>query len=72
MIATYAGSSYVNDANGVAQDGYLVTVTLTKSEADDLLSRYDPSSGTSPSVGDARHLARVILNAIIGIPPEAE
>lgn len=67
MIATYASSSYVNDSNGVPQDGYLITVTLTETEAADLLSRYDPSSGTSPGVADARPLARVILNAVLGV-----
>jgi hypothetical protein len=59
----------IQTLNAVEDDGsevivYFVPLILTKAEADDLVSRYDPNSGTSPSVADARPLARVILNAV--------
>ena len=70
MIATFGQRSYVETSTGEYTDGYMITVTLTEAEADDLLSRYDPASGTSPGVADARPIARVILNEIIEIKSE--
>jgi hypothetical protein len=59
----------IQAVNSIEDDGteiisYFVPLTLSKAEADDLISRYDPNSGTSPSVSDSRPLARVILNAV--------
>jgi len=54
----------VFDADGVYHEGWEQVITLTGDEANDLLSRYDPASGTSPGVTDARTVARPILNAI--------
>jgi len=48
-------------------DGYLITVSMTEAEANDLLSRYEPGVGTSPGVADARPVARVILNEVIEV-----
>lgn len=56
----------VFDADGAYSEGYEVHLSLTEAEVVDLLSRYTPDSGTSPGVSDARPLARVILEALIG------
>ena len=56
----------VFDENGVYFDGWQLVITLTDVEAADLLSRYDPASGTSPGVTDARTMARPILDAVRG------
>jgi hypothetical protein len=70
MKAEFGQKAVVQDSSGNFVDGYLVTVVMTEVEANDLLSRYDPSSGTSPGVADARPVARVILNEIIVINSE--
>jgi hypothetical protein len=67
MKAEFGQRAAVQDASGNFVDGYLITVVMTEVEANDLLSRYDPASGTSPGVADARPVARVILNEIIEI-----
>jgi len=56
----------VFDKSGVYFDGWQLVITLTDVEAADLLSRYDPASGTSPGVTDARKMARPILDAVRG------
>lgn len=45
--------------------GWTVTLTYTDAEMVDLLSRYEPTSGTSPTVGDARPTTRTVLNAVL-------
>lgn len=42
-----------------------VVVRIDQTELDRLLAAYDPGSGTSPSVADARPVLRAILDAII-------
>ena len=42
-----------------------VVVRIDKVELDRLLAAYDPASGTSPSVADARPVLRAILDAVI-------
>jgi hypothetical protein len=42
-----------------------VCVRIEKAELDRLLAAYDPNSGTSPSVSDARPVLRAILDAVI-------
>jgi hypothetical protein len=52
-----------------AEPGWAVTTTYTLAEMADLLSRYEPTSGTSPSVGDARPTTRTVLNAVLAAQP---
>ncbi len=42
-----------------------VCVRIERSELDRLLAAYDPASGTSPGVADARPVLRAILDAVI-------
>ena len=65
MIVISTRRAGVFDENGVYHEGWEQVVTMTDGEATDLLSRYDPASGTSPGVTDARTMARPILNAIL-------
>ena len=65
MIVISTRRAGVFDENGVYHEGWEQVVTMTGEEAADLLSRYDPSSGTSPGVTDARTMARPLLNAIL-------
>lgn len=65
MIVISTRRAGVFDENGVYHEGWEQVVTMTDGEAADLLSRYDPASGTSPGVTDARTMARPILNAIL-------
>ena len=59
-----ARQSDVFGPDGVEQ-GWTVILTYTDAEMADLLSRYEPTSGTSPSVGDARPTTRMALNAVL-------
>lgn len=68
MIVISTRRAGVFDENGVYHEGWEQVVTMTGEEAYDLLSRYDPASGTSPGVTDARTMARPILNAILEQP----
>ena len=68
MIVISTRRAGVFDENGVYHEGWEQVVTMTGEEATDLLSRYDPGSGTSPGVTDARTMARPILNAILEQP----
>jgi len=45
-------------------EGLILTLWLEKVELDRLLAAYDPNSGTSPSVSEARPVLRAILNAV--------
>jgi hypothetical protein len=65
MIVISTRRAGVFDADGVYHEGWEQVVTMTDGEANDLLSRYDPASGTSPGVTDARTMARPVLNAIL-------
>ena len=65
MIVISTRRAGVFDEDGVYHEGWEQVVTLTDGEANDLLSRYDPASGTSPGVTDARTMARPVLNAIL-------
>jgi len=67
MRADFGQRAMVQDASGNFVDGYLITVSMTEAEANDLLSRYEPGVGTSPGVADARPVARVILNEVIEV-----
>lgn len=49
------------DMNDQEVQYFAVMIPLT--EVRDLLSRYTPSSGSSPSAADCRGLARAILDA---------
>lgn len=51
------------------EPGWSVTTTYTLAEMQRLLAAYDPSSGTSPSVADARPVLRAILNAALAGAP---
>jgi len=42
-----------------------VCVRFSRAELDRQLAAYDPNSGTSPTVGDARLVLRGILNATL-------
>jgi hypothetical protein len=50
---------------GIAAEGRSVVVWLESAELTRLLAAYDPNSGTSPSVADARPVLREILDAVI-------
>jgi hypothetical protein len=65
MIVISTRRAGVFDEDGVYHEGWEQVVTMTDEEANDLLSRYDPASGTSPGVTDARTMARPVLNAIL-------
>jgi hypothetical protein len=65
MIVISTRRAGVFDEDGVYHEGWEQVVTMTDGEANDLLSRYDPASGTSPGVTDARTMARPVLNAIL-------
>lgn len=53
-----------------AEPGWSVTTTYTLAEMQRLLAAYEPASGTSPTVGDARPVLRSELNAVlaVGVP----
>lgn len=42
-----------------------VVCRIDKTELDRLLAAYDPNSGTSPSVADARPVLRSILDTVL-------
>jgi len=50
--------------SSTGEDGWFVAVFYSETEMADLLSRYDPASGTSPSVADSRPTVRAILDAV--------
>jgi hypothetical protein len=57
------------DVNDQQVQYFAVMIPLT--EIQDLLSRYTPSSGSSPSAADCRGLTRALLDAAIasGVTP---
>ena len=46
------------------EDVIVVPFIITRAEATGFLAEYDPDSGTSPKVADARPIARAILDAL--------
>jgi hypothetical protein len=50
---------------GTPAEGTPLSLWIEGSELDRLLAAYDPSSGTSPSVSDARPVLRAILDAVL-------
>ena len=65
MLALNASQAEVPLPDGSYESGWIVSIAYTDAEMADLLSRYDPTSGTSPSVGDARPTTRTVLNAVL-------
>jgi hypothetical protein len=59
------------DDVGTSGWGTLFGVWIEEAELQRLLAAYDPSSGTSPGVADARPVLRAILNAAIAGAPTA-
>lgn len=57
------------DMNDRETQYFAVTIPLT--EVKDLLSRYTPANGSSPSAADCRSLTRALLDAAIaaGVSP---
>ena len=53
------------EESGIDVLSWGVYIIFTKQEIDEILSRYDSGSGTSPFVGDTRPTMRAILNKII-------
>jgi hypothetical protein len=51
-----------NDSYG---PGTAVTICFSQEELERLLAAYEPNSGTSPTIGDARPVLRAILNAVL-------
>lgn len=68
--SNFVGIEYRDIAPGLTKEGALFIVWIESVELQDQLNAYDPSSGTSPSVSNARTIARPILNAALAGPPE--
>ena len=47
-----------------AEEVIVVPLIITKAEAIAFLAEYDPESGTSPKVAEARPIARIVLDAL--------
>mgnify|MGYP003649900869 CR=1 FL=1 len=65
MEATQVQKLLMIEDDGTEKEIVLVHLYMPKSEALDLISRYNSESSTSPSIGDARPVLRAILDAII-------
>jgi hypothetical protein len=63
IISTRESGVFDNDDQWC--EGYEIFLSFTKEEMDSLLAAYDPLSGTSPSVADARPVLRAILDKIL-------
>ena len=50
---------------GIPAEGLSMALWIEKAELDRLLAAYDPNSGTSPGVADARPVLRALLAAVI-------
>jgi hypothetical protein len=48
----------------IYREGWAVTLVMSDDEVTELLAVYDPSSGTSPSAGDSRVIARTVAEAL--------
>jgi len=66
MNITYKRSGYVFGEDGIT-DGIILEVSITREEADELLSSYDQSSALSPNDTISRDIARFVLNSIIDL-----
>jgi len=53
------------EPGAIPSEGKTFTIWLSDTDLNDLLSRYEPSSGTSPSVSDARPVLRALLDALL-------
>jgi hypothetical protein len=69
MIVTTMQRGDAEGFNGI-EPGWVVGLTFTEPELAGLLASYDPTSGTSPGVADARPVLRAILNAALAVAPE--
>ena len=58
-------------AVGESVDTLVFQLVIDKVTLADILTRFDPTSGTSPSVGDCRPTMRTVLNAAAAVltPP---
>jgi hypothetical protein len=69
MLALNANQAEIPLPDGSYGSGWVVSLAYTDAEMADLLSRYEPTSGTSPSVSDARPTTRTVLNAVLAAQP---
>ena len=65
MLALNASQAEIPLPDGSYSSGWVVAVAYTDEEMADLLSRYTPGVGTSPSVTDARPVARCTFDAVL-------
>lgn len=68
MIVTTMQRGDAEGSDGI-EPGWVVGLTLTVPEMEALIANYDPTSGTSPSIGDCRPVLRSILNAYLEVQP---
>ena len=56
---------------GESVDTLVFQLVIDKATLTDILTRFDPTSGNSPSVGDSRPTMRAVLNAAAAVltPP---
>jgi hypothetical protein len=65
MLALNASQAEIPLPDGSYGSGWVASVAYTDEEMADLLSRYTPGVGTSPSVNDARPIARCTFDAVL-------
>lgn len=53
------------EPGAIPSEGKTFAIWFSDEELTELLSRYEPSSGTSPSVSDARPVLRALLDALL-------
>ena len=54
----------INDESIENLECVAITINIPEDEIADLLAEYDPQSGVSPKVAEARPIARTILDAL--------
>lgn len=64
MLVLNASHANIPTPEGANEDGWVVQICYTDAEMAELLSVYDQSSATSPSVTYCRPTMREILNAV--------
>lgn len=52
-----------DEAGAIPEEGKSFTIWFSSADLAELQARYDASSGTSPSVSDARPILRALLDA---------
>ena len=67
--ASVTGQEGRNVSDGEPAWGTVFSVWIEQSELERMLAAYDPNSGTSPGVTDARTVVRPIFNAALAAPP---